>query len=497
MGILRARNMLLIVVFVYAVMTISMLVSELSSMSDNVTNMKDTIILAADMSLSQAVASDEFFNDQSTSTSTVGTNDLYRTNGVTSVQTAATVNKTTYSAENLFSLVYDFNDNATTEAEVAASKELLYEKMYGKSSNSILQNENFMATVCKITTYMPSLHDLYGGNGYLPNIARIGLLQGLGLGVSGSSDYLNTGSATVLSSTVKAAVGEITTDNTVYDKYNVSKDWLKLLNVIKSYTDSSKNTHTYMLAPTNVGITYIDPYILETAFVSNMDLLMRGGLSDLTDGVGVVENGYSGNAQIITNGDANEFVTKYNIINNGSFTFVKGELKAGNGGWTGGYTTSHTAVVPEIQYVLINAKNTDTDTMRLMHLAVGLPDSVVDNGNYKVDEYKKWLTDIGVDMTSTEPYYVLVARINFFADAFVSYNTTIARDLYSMFVRNEQNNTFNGQVDSLSDGAKGFFQVRDNIDGSTYLSQSSNDTATSAITDLPYYVYTTYYAVMP
>lgn len=506
MGILRTRNMLLIVVAVYATMTVGMVTSELSTMSKNISSIKETVRLAADSAVSQAMASDEFFNDGEGDESAIvaGANALYRTKGVTSVRTAATPDPKlkSYTNENLFEMVYGFNTDATDEATVNAAKVELYQKMFGLGSGSVLQNASYMSDVCKIVTDMPSLV-AFGGNGKLPNIARLGLLEGSSLGVDGESAYLNLNAANALRTTVKSAVGNLTTENTVYDKYNTKKDWLKLLSVVKSYEDSSGNEHQYMLAPTNVGITYVDPFVLETAFVSNMDLLMRGDMPNLAQGLGIVSNGYSGNAQVVNS----DYVNDQFIINNGKFSFVKGQLKDYSspsmpGGWTGGVTKNNIRVVPKIEYKLVNACDTSIENIKLMHLAVGLPDSVM-NGNLDYSAmkagYEAWLRDIGIE-DITKPHYLMVARISFFADVFVSYNTSIARDLYNMFVKNEYNYPLSGSLTTqIGDTNNALFQVRDGIGGTNELTASDPTYASvqSAITDLPYYVYTTYYAVMP
>lgn len=528
MRILRARNLLLIVVFIYAVMTILFCIAEINGVSARVANMRSIISLAADMSVSQALASDEFFNDNgSTSPSN---NPLYAVQGVTSIRTAASPNASQYEMQNIFSMVYGIADNLYEADAVDAEKEKLYDRMFGKDSYSVLQNAKWMEMAVNIQSPMPSLGQ-YGGTGNLPNIARLGLLDGTSFAGAGGvgSRYLSDSATTPLYNATKQAVvgsGHSIKNMTLkqfdethasgcsrsyYSHYNETSDWLHLFGIAKTYVDSNRNEHTYYLAPTNVGITYLDPYILETAFVSNMDLLMRGEIlangGTLESGLGIVSNGMDGEAQVTDS----DYVKEYFIINNGKFSFVKGKLTdwstTSPGGWTGGFSTTSGRVLPKIDYMCVDVKQgiNNADIRTVMFLAVGLEADVYHAANPKV-AYTAWLDSLGIDSTSPDPYYVMLTRVTFYVDAFTSYNTTIARDLYSMFVR-EKNGSYDGlsMYGSTSDGNKNndLFQMRDiDLPNGSLGNHLGSDNALrqdyiSGVTGMPYYMYTTYYAVMP
>lgn len=530
--ILRARNLLLIVVFVYAVMTIVFCIAEINGVAARTSNMRSVISLAADMSVSQALASDEFFNDTGAGATTG--NPLYSVKGVTSIRTADSPNATKYLEENIFKLVYGINTGAATADQLDEAKEDLYTRMFGLGSGSVVQNEAWMKMAIEIKSSMPSLSQ-YGGTGNLPNIARLGLLEGSSFAGAGSGGckWLQGGALTALHTATKdAVVGGLghsiknmtlkqfdeshhadtclMTNTSYYSHYNETSDWLHLFNIAKTYTDSNRTDHTYYLAPTNVGITYLDPYILETAFVSNMDLLMRGELvaegGTLSSGLGIVSNGMSGKAQITDSADVHEQF----IINNGKFSFVKGKLlPTGDsiiGGWSGGETKDHNRVLPTIDYFCLDITRgvTEPDVRTLVFLAVGLEAKYYYDGSSAT--YKDWLISLGID--PDKPYNVMIARVTFYADAFTSYNTTIARDLYSMFVRqNNSANTAFFKYGATSDGNidNDLFQMRDIAAPNNPASTADRLGSTveghaghiSDVTDLPYYMYTTYYAVMP
>ena len=535
MRILRARNLLLIIAVVYAIMTIIFCISELNGVSSRVANMRSIISLAADMSVSQALASDEFFNDNG---STSPDNDkLYAVKGVTSIRTAASPAASTYEMQNIFSMVYGIDTSSAMTAPdmVDAEKEELYKRMFGTKSTSVVQNKDWMTMAVRIKSPMPSLAQ-YGGNGELPNIARLGLLQGSTFaGGGGSSEWLQGETAKILHDKTKEAVVGVSghsiknmtlkqfeeshtsctnTNKSYYSHYNETSDWLHLFDIAKTYTDSNRKEHTYYLAPTNVGITYLDPYILETAFVSNMDLLMRGELlingGSLQDGVGIVSNGMNGDAQV----PDSDYEDKYFIINNGKFSFVKGELKpyvneGDVGGWTGGESTNHERVLPKIDYMCLDVKQGmyDANIRTIMFLAVGLEADVYHSDSPEA-AYKGWLDSLGIDSNSADPYYVMIARVTFYVDAFTSYNTTIARDLYSMFVRGGANGAISGTSrlytpDNDGNNDNDLFQMRDiklpNGAEGNHLGSDADERQgyISGVTNMPYYMYTTYYAVMP
>lgn len=484
---LKFRNMLIIIVCSYVIMVLALLMAERSHVVQASSNAYTTISLAADLALSQAAASDEFFNDKTglTNYNDIGQNKLYATKGVTSVRTNNCKNNTlsyTYTDENIFHLVYNLDKSDTDSSRVLNErKKKLYKDMYARS-DSMLNQPAFIQEVAKITTPI--------GKVDVPNIARIGLMDP-DLGLSSSTKLREiVGNEYV----AKTGMG-FHTDKTNYTTgYNTNTDWLGLFSIAKaidSYAES-QNPATYndyyYLAPTNVGITYLDPYILQTAFVSNMDLLMRaesvaatddegnttgGVLSDLNFGIPLVndtKNG-EGTAYALT---ASEWATviDQNIITDGTFSFVKGHL-GDNGstrGWTGGITKSSKSILPTIEYKVINMS--DPANMSLVRLAVGIPAGV---------DYDTWLDEIGVQMqpgsSVREDKYIVVAKVTFYADIIVSYSNTITREYYSMYADRPTNDKF--------------FSIK-----MPELSNESDDMV-SGVTGNRYFQYTTYFAIVP
>lgn len=431
---MKVRYVLLVISALIILYWGTMLLEDLYYIDSAVTSVQRTVSTAAEMALSQVVASDEMFNNGAGGT-------LYNEDGITTVY-IADGNTQAYTRQNLFETVYGTTDKA-----------LLYNCMYGQ--NSLFNNTAYIEQIKQITQEV--------GDYELPVFLRMGLLDGRYNLIPNTrsvvTDILNGTGYTA--SVVK-----------------FGSDWLGTTSIEKKYTDSHKRSYSYYLAPTNVGLTYIDPNLLETAFVCNMDVLMRSQFvatgSDLSVGVGVPESLAKGTDFVITD-EAQETAVSYNIINNGTFGFVKGTRTAGNttgGGYTGGVTEAGTAIRPVIEYKVVNM--CDPANAQLVRLAV--TDRA---GERSASTYTDWLIELGID--PSVPHYCVVAKITFYADIVIPYKTALSRNLYTLYTRNN--------ADAVTD----FFQVV--IDDTT--TPTNNSTCISQITGNPLYAYTVYYAVVP
>lgn len=510
MGILKAKNMLIIIAIGYTIIAIISLMSELSHIRSVTAEVRDTMTVASESALSQVVASDEFFNDKSGDNGQQGVNALYATKGVTTVLVDKGLSGDTvarYTPENIFSLVYGLNDNVTSANDVAAEKMKLYHSIYYSdlgAKGTMLNNSGWLQAVFKIN------FDFMGHK--VPQLSRIGLLHGYKLSgdslvrdmsVPDGELVLSFSSATLLFKQLQDSGMRFTPkyDSSKQGFYAWDSDWLGLTKLKK---DTYKDGPTYFLAPTNVGITYIDPVLLQTAFACDMSLLMhgvglKGQLGDTRTipaeiAYGVPSQGFEGKAQVVTQ-ECEATISQHNIITNGSFSYVKGAYVTPPGsnsngdpslwgGFTGGSvkqvesgTASATAsrVYPRVRYRVINMS--DAKYMPLMSAAIG-----VDYSSDTIQSYNDWLTAIGVEQDSGGNFkekYCVVAEVTFYADVIIPYKSKIAREYYSMYTR------------ANGDTSKCFFQVPNIADGADVTG------LVSEITGNQLYEYTTYYAMIP
>ena len=490
MGILSAKNMLSFVAVAYAGIAIVSAFTEFSSITRATENANSTISLAADMALSQVVASDEFLNNRDV-TSTLG--DKYDVDGVTTVKTynfgwghIKGIDK------NIFGMVYGGDIGNSTDGGVFnndSAKKSLYRIMYGANSSDFAKPE-YLRAAMQITT---TINDKT-----IPNIARLGLLDD-SVGGESMGIFADSAPYSLVYETLNNQLKFTNAYDPSFTMYNTKNDWMGLFNAAKEIDSYHKNQGTYFLAPTNVGVTYVDRNLLETAFVSNMDLLMRASTANAAStttsdcsidrkypGIGIPESSFDGEASVVTK-EAYKVLIDNNVINDGTFAFVKGTLNNynsgdGTGGWSGGgYLRDYTEtpdghfdikmLTPRIEYKVIDMA--DTNNADIVRLAIGIPGGT---------SYEEYLNAIGIEVDSTTGKRpstpIMVARITFYADIIIPYSSWIGREYYSMIER-----------DSCGDKSHCFFQI--------HTGDAGSDARYSTLTGNQLYEYTTYYAVAP
>lgn len=440
---MKLRWVVLIIAIVIAVYMGINVVAEMSYLDTVVSEINRTMITASEQAINQVLASDELF------TADTGNNGRYMNTSYTTIKTADG-NATKYTDENLFEVVYK-----TTK------KHDLYLRMF--KDNAMFSNSAYMYDLCKVKT-------LVGGRFDIPLIARMGLLSRNPEMLTGPAyDYL------------KQVV-----DDSGYSLSTVefgNRDWMHLYEVKKEYNNANLEKEYYYLAPTNVGITYLDPNLLQTAFATNMDVLMRAKYAqtgDVSVGVGIPDVVFAGGEDYVLSEDLQKFAIQNNIINNGHFAYVKGERSTSVGvGYTGGVNANHENVVPTISYKVVDVCDPNNET--LIRMAVS---EIA--GPSDPEHYKAWLETQGID--TKKSHYCVVAKITFYADIIVPYSTPLSRNLYSLYRRGAgtTNELFQVEIDSktlLEHGAPDFYNTDKNM--------------ISDVTGNPYYTYTTYVAIMP
>ena len=228
----------------------------------------------------------------------------------------------------------------------------------------------------------------------------------------------------------------------------------------------------YYVTPISTGITYLNEDVLNTLFINNMDLLMRAKYSkegwDLNTekgGNGVLK-GETYSSLITDSG-----VSAFNPINNGSFTFIRGPIRAVYNG-----VTTYKGVVPKIRYKVIDMYDSSNDNILVMLFGANKTaknDLGVVTGVFSSKaDYLKFLDKDILDPATGLPYdekLIVVAEVTFYADILVPYSTMVMRE-------------FRGTMDG---GTNNYLDIKHKSTG--VVGATGNDC----------FSYTTYFAVTP
>lgn len=440
---MKFRWVVLIIAVTIAVYMLIDVVAALFYYDSVFASVRNTVAIAAEQAVAQVMASDELFTaDEQTMQSrykNMENGTVYYAEGVADKYTVKSL--------------YDVAFNTTEREEVI--------KIFGK--DILDYGSTYMQALCNITT------DIGGCN--VPNIARMGLL---GLNVAD----LNTIQRVSITTLEKAVAdsGYVASKQ----KFN-DTDWLDIYTLEKANTNSKGQKETYYLAPTNIGITYLNADLLQNAFLSNMDVLMRGKLNEsgnLSEGLGVPSTLFNGEDYVI-NDATKETIKKYNIITNQQFAFVKGvdrTLLSGYGGFSGSPAKNGLYCMPDVTYKVVDVCQPENET--IVRMAVS---EIAGVSNW--ENYKAWLEGQGID--TTKPHYCVIAQVIFYIDIIVPYSTPLERNLYSIYNRTEET-----QVN-----ANEFFQLT--VDTNTGFFSTVDESKVSKLTGNPFYTYTVYTALMP
>ena len=206
----------------------------------------------------------------------------------------------------------------------------------------------------------------------------------------------------------------------------------------------------YYLTPISLGITYINPELVQTLFMNNLDLLMRAKYMQ--------DSGYNLNSEEYGNGmlkgsfypelvDTSK-LQQYNPINNGSFTLLRGYEKSNTGE---GAELFQGTCKPKIEYMVIDAYDTRDEVKGILQQIYGPRLTKNTTGGASYDPYYLGREVSGAlfkemdnetiremkDMTnssgSTDTIYdhkpIVVAKVTFYADFIIPYSTVSLREM--------------------------------------------------------------------
>lgn len=114
---------------------------------------------------------------------------------------------------------------------------------------------------------------------------------------------------------------------------------------------------TFFRTPISLGLTYFNSELLGALFMSNVDLLMRGHFSNISQGEGLLHTGF-GDTELLDYSGA-----PFHAINNGRFSVLRGGLRAISGSASNPLLLGTQSV--DIEYKLINTADPAYDEMLL------------------------------------------------------------------------------------------------------------------------------------
>lgn len=272
---------------------------------------------------------------------------------------------------------------------------------------------------------------------------------------------------------------------------------------------ASGEIEDYYLTPLALGITYLDKDLIQQLFINNMNLMMRAAYinnnnNTVNGGVGLFKGGtYAQDIQGLQ-GTNNQFV------NNGKFS-----IKVGQQGSNNLYLGTEEA---EVEYKVIDMYDNNNSAILKQVLGVqteekltGRKTAIDPNGYgdyYKsIDALNQLENRAGnaTQQASTKP--MVVAKVTFYLDVVIPYNTITMRELRAYNSENSTNGVKNRlmfEYDSAGLGMgtdKNFLDLKPrqvSVDNSYTISQSDINTPRDANPDGTRRVkYTTLFAVAP
>ena len=432
---LKARNIMITFCISYLLLVVTSYFFESAALAKRASNIQTMIQTAADMSLEQAQATDDFFVDAG-----------YATGGGYDIMLPTISGDAFVPAP-----MYEAVTGMTTREDI-------FDYLYKTS-----EFKEWAKETSGVTTQMAYLNS--SGNIVwcrVPKIIQFGV------------DYLDTstfGNAKQLNSnaeTTSRISGVPVTDVANLYNYNSPK--------------TTTSVGDYYLTPISLGMTYFHPTVLARLFSANMDLLMRskvvGDGMDISDYEGVLTSGtYS---QLI---DVSTFRNgRGNPVNDGTFTFLRGDSHTVMTS-TGQTCSVYDGVEPKIEYKVVDMYNKDNnpDVEKLILLAFGRSSDYLESKNTN-KEYNNGY------VIKSKP--CVIAKVTFYAPIIVPYETSIARELRTMSEPGLKNRYLNNYTSGINNnGTRNFANVKfDATHTGLTDSPKYNDYCIE---------YTTYFAVAP
>lgn len=178
----------------------------------------------------------------------------------------------------------------------------------------------------------------------------------------------------------------------------------------------------YFYTPTSLGLTYLDPDVLDTLFRTNMDLLMRASFIESDGSLSSDYSAWVDSSSYMTNDQATGATPAWAnyICNNGDMYYARGIYNKALHQWE---TNTGTALQePKIEYVYFNlGDDTVADSPELNQILSRAVDPMSSLARLKGES------------TNSEPYELVVAKVTFYADFILPYKTAPVRGMARNF----------------------------------------------------------------
>ena len=520
---LKPRYVLIIILALFVSITVAGFAIDQHFIRDTAEEINYMVSTAAECALRASTMSDEFF--------TKGTSPSGYTTAVSKwgvVNTASSLENTLridigdgngFQELNPYTLAYNINQekNLSADATVLSA----YEAMF-------VNNSSFKSWANKVLTLQYQTPDVNiavadiirdkDGNYTAPVTSyRIPKLCTMGSKMfAGFKDFNTTMYDKVLEKTKSSSSsGKYGTNasSTVYKKSKAEK----VQNMLSAYdyweykrngyviANGKELKYTYYLTPTALGLTYIDTNVLDILYRSNLDLLMRSQY--LSGGSGynsIIPHTYFPDADT-------DFTSTWanNVVNNGSFYYVRGVLTKSSKGSTYSYGWK-----PTVDYIYITL--TPEDRRVLTNNDTSYPawlNAVTTVGGKTVTYHEcldamlsqavsptTTLKTLAKKYTGTGNYNIILAQATFASEFIIPYQSSPMRGMAEHFgstagTYSEQDlNCFTVTTSPVFTQA---FQTYGNNALSKIMGRinSSFSTRKSLLQGNMPYVYTTYYAI--
>lgn len=477
---LKAKNIVIIFILNYLLILLVCCLLEIIFISNHAQEAQLLMRTAADMALEQVQATDDFF--VSGGGYLLESQEGYKLNVCTGP---------TFEKVDLFP-AFTGIDGGTPEANV----ESIYKKLYGNGKmtefiNDSISNGSSILSLSFVAGYTqpPYTYEMpvsvpvdSDGDGiadsnevvdievssnilttnwyYVPKIFQMGNdITGLT-----SIDYKN----------FTKDLNVVYQNQAVGGKYQSSKD-TDIAGIWNMYelNNSKKTTYTYnsgaltgtpvsyYFTPISLGITYINEDLLQALFVNNIDLLMRSKYTNLDSynleseecGNGVLKGAFYSE---LTDVDS---LRDWNPVNNGAFTFLRGEKIAGT---SQGAQLFKGTVMPKIEYIVIDMYDDNANDVLQQVLGPRFTEDTLNSSyfvdsatavnyagkaitgsllreidNRNINEYEKIIYGNLEDDSPLDHKPMVVAKVTFYADFIIPYSTVSLREMRG---REENNN---------------------------------------------------------
>lgn len=370
---LKARNVIIILVINYMFMIFVSAIVELHAIANKAKELQSLIRTAGDMALEQSQLVDEVMAYGGRESAKI-------------IMPSADGNG--FVQEDLFAGVFGLDSSVDTNGEK------IFNKLYNNNDFKMLASRtSAIKRPVKYWNATKTGFDWY----YIPTIAM------MGLDILPNDEYPNAIRG------VKDSAGR-------YVDESLANEILSAYDLDSHVKESGGKQ--YYNTPLNIGITYINEDLLSTLFINNLDMLMRykyeENLNTEKGGNGILKGETYSNK---IKGD----LSKYNSINNGSFTILRGTQKM-----TSPRVKAFEGVKPTIVYKVIDMYDSKNDPLLIALFGA-------EKGGYPTKaEYLKSLDQDVINPATGQPYTskpIVVARVTFYVDVIIPYFTLIAREL--------------------------------------------------------------------